>query len=96
MQTAARRVLCLLAACLWMGQSHAEPLLVKEPLAPLQLSLDEAVRRAEEYVPALVRARNDALITAAKKAGAALLLSQNPYASFLGGYRPETTGLMSI
>ncbi|HRI53059.1 MAG TPA: TolC family protein [Pseudomonadota bacterium] len=91
MQKAARRLLSLLAACLWMGQSHAEPPIATEPLAPLQLSLEEAVRRAEEYVPALVRAKNDALITAAKRAGAAVLLSQNPYATFLGGYRQETT-----
>jgi cobalt-zinc-cadmium efflux system outer membrane protein len=90
MQTAARRVLFLLALCLWMDQVRADPAVVQE-LAPLQLSLDEAVRRAEEYVPALVRAKNDALLTAAKQAGAAVLLSQNPYASFLGGYRQETT-----
>lgn len=59
--------------------------------APFSLSLAETLRRGEQFVPLLVKARNEELIVQAKRAGAAMILPQNPYATFLGGYRRETT-----
>lgn len=93
MQTAARRLTRLIAACglggLFLCGAGAPA--KAEEAVPLHLSLEEALRRGEQYVPALVRARNEALQADARRVGAALLLPQNPYASFLGGYRQEST-----
>ena len=66
-------------------------------ITPLQvsaqaaLSLPEALRLGEQHVPLLVRARNDELLARAKREAAAMILPQNPYATFMGGYRRETT-----
>lgn len=87
--TAARLVSYGVAASLGLatGSSAARA----ETAAPLHLSLDEVLRRGEQYVSVLVRAQNEAILTDSKRVGAALLLPQNPYASFLGGYRQEFT-----
>ena len=92
-RTAAGVVRHGVAACVWWGicSSGALAETTAKLDAPLHLSLEEALRRGEQYVPALVRAQNEAIQTDSKRVGAALLLPQNPYASFLGGYRQEFT-----
>ncbi|MCS6915290.1 MAG: TolC family protein [Myxococcales bacterium] len=58
---------------------------------PLTLTMEEALRRGEENVPLLVRARNEQLLVEARRAGAAVLQQFNPLVTFMGGYRYEET-----
>ena len=83
----------LLSLSLFSVAAVADPAVAQPPAqgGVIELSLDDALHRAEQYVPLLVRAHNEELAVRAKREGAAVLLSQNPYATFMGGYRRETT-----
>lgn len=72
-------------------QRSSQPPAQPAQAGAFELSLDETLRRGEQFVPLLVKARNEELAVQAKRAGAAMILPQNPYATFLGGYRRETT-----
>jgi cobalt-zinc-cadmium efflux system outer membrane protein len=56
-----------------------------------ELSVGEALQLGQTNIPQLVRARTEQRVVESKKEGAALWLSQNPYATVLLGSRKETT-----
>jgi cobalt-zinc-cadmium efflux system outer membrane protein len=56
-----------------------------------ELSIGEALQLGQINIPQLVRARTEQKVVESKKEGAALWLSQNPYATVLLGSRKETT-----
>ncbi len=59
--------------------------------APQLLRVSDALRLAEENGAITVRSQNDLLRTDSRRVQAEQWLSQNPYFTFLGGYRRETT-----
>lgn len=58
---------------------------------PQLLRVSDALRLAEENGAITVRSQNDLFRTESRRVQAEQWLSQNPYFTFLGGYRRETT-----
>lgn len=57
----------------------------------VSLSFSEALQRAESSAPILVRSQREMEQVNAKRVQAGLWFTQNPYFTFMGGYRRETT-----
>jgi outer membrane protein, heavy metal efflux system len=84
-------MLPMLLTILASGGDPVAPALQGSELATVRLSLDDAVRLAEQRSPLVRRARAAAGVVAAGEVGAGLFFPANPVASLLAGRRAETS-----